>query len=406
VDQAKRGLVELCANISAVENLLTEKREEVCSSSKQSAVNLLSLDDWTEKLPTSLPSFVVFAEKPSIMGTQNVVRMLREAAVALFEVHKLGFIHRDIAPRNILCDANGNIQLADFGLAKYVGSTGNDDAVLNYYKKKYFTPGHQYALAWWAPECFGCEEEYGQEGEDGVFSWNSDVYAFGTTMWQCFAHRDPFSYVLKKAQNQEDAVKCIERLIIEGERPKGKKPAVLDSETPDALIDLMVSCWNTKPDDRPTLINIINDLRQLEEDLKNGPVHPKAVISNKQSHQKHWHDVRSMYQGLRPPNVLAGHMAGGTFLEIVYRNVQQVHSHKQAPLDCIPQSLKAEFKYLPYDVFLIHAGEQKESADLPSSQVTIMQTYRPPLVTHHIVHGAFVAGHICMQRTFMADDTL
>jgi serine/threonine protein kinase len=46
--------------------------------------------------------------------------MLREAAEALLQVHKLGFIHRDIAPRKILCDADGNVQLADFGLVKYV----------------------------------------------------------------------------------------------------------------------------------------------------------------------------------------------------------------------------------------------------------------------------------------------
>merc|ERR1712126_786642 len=39
-----------------------------------------------------------------------------ETVLAIESIHKLGFIHRDIKPDNILLDARGHVKLSDFGL--------------------------------------------------------------------------------------------------------------------------------------------------------------------------------------------------------------------------------------------------------------------------------------------------
>lgn len=41
---------------------------------------------------------------------------IAETALAIDSIHKLGFIHRDIKPDNLLLDARGHLKLSDFGL--------------------------------------------------------------------------------------------------------------------------------------------------------------------------------------------------------------------------------------------------------------------------------------------------
>lgn len=50
--------------------------------------------------------------------SEDVTRFyMAECILAIEAVHKLGFIHRDIKPDNILIDKNGHIKLSDFGLS-------------------------------------------------------------------------------------------------------------------------------------------------------------------------------------------------------------------------------------------------------------------------------------------------
>lgn len=50
--------------------------------------------------------------------SEDVTRFyMAECVLALEGIHKLGFIHRDIKPDNILIDGRGHIKLSDFGLS-------------------------------------------------------------------------------------------------------------------------------------------------------------------------------------------------------------------------------------------------------------------------------------------------
>ena len=95
----------------------------------------------------------------------DVERLLLEMTAALEEVHRAGYVHRDIKPGNILLRGDGSAVLADFGAARQSvgGRTRSIMAVL--------TPGY-------API-----EQYDAHGTD-IGPW-TDLYALGMVAWRC-----------------------------------------------------------------------------------------------------------------------------------------------------------------------------------------------------------------------------
>lgn len=45
---------------------------------------------------------------------------IAELILAIEDIHKMHYIHRDVKPDNILIDSRGHLKLTDFGLSKYV----------------------------------------------------------------------------------------------------------------------------------------------------------------------------------------------------------------------------------------------------------------------------------------------
>ncbi len=60
---------------------------------------------------------------------EEALRIVPQICEALQYAHEEGIVHRDIKPENILLDRRGNVKIADFGLAKLLG-TMTPDSVL------------------------------------------------------------------------------------------------------------------------------------------------------------------------------------------------------------------------------------------------------------------------------------
>ena len=63
----------------------------------------------------------------SRVSPREALAIVQQICDALQYAHDQGIVHRDIKPENILLDRRGRVKVADFGLAKLVG-TGNEPA--------------------------------------------------------------------------------------------------------------------------------------------------------------------------------------------------------------------------------------------------------------------------------------
>ena len=102
---------------------------------------------------------------------RRVVRISIVVAKALKHAHDMGVIHRDIKPGNLLIDAQDNVKLADFGIARLFGSNQLTSASGVLGTLEYMSP----------------EQAEGRQVTD-----RCDQYSLGGVMYALLAGRPPF----------------------------------------------------------------------------------------------------------------------------------------------------------------------------------------------------------------------
>jgi predicted Ser/Thr protein kinase len=105
---------------------------------------------------------------------REMVRWIRDAALAAHYAHERGVIHRDFKPQNLMIDNEGRVYVMDFGLAKL--STGETNATVS-------------GAILGTPSFMSPEQASGRPGE---VDKRSDVYSLGSTLYVLLSGKRPF----------------------------------------------------------------------------------------------------------------------------------------------------------------------------------------------------------------------
>ena len=104
---------------------------------------------------------------------ERAVQIVAQAAVAVHYAHKKGLVHRDLKPGNILLDADGQVKIADFGLAVH------EDQQRRHAGEQAGT------LSYMSPEQV--------RGDVHRLDGRSDIWALGVILYELLAGRRPFT---------------------------------------------------------------------------------------------------------------------------------------------------------------------------------------------------------------------
>jgi serine/threonine protein kinase/predicted Zn-dependent protease/predicted CopG family antitoxin len=150
-------------------------------------------------------------------GAGKTVSIAKQVCEGLAEAHRLGVVHRDLKPQNIMVDEEGNARIMDFGIARSLKAKGITGAGVMIGTPEYMSP---------------------EQAEVKEVDQRSDIYSLGVILYEMVTGRVPF----------------------EGETPLGiamkhksempKDPKELNAQIPDGLNNVILRCLEKDKEQR------------------------------------------------------------------------------------------------------------------------------------------------------------
>ena len=164
-------------------NFVERFRREAQAAANLSHPNIVSVYDWGRHAGTYFIAMELVEGRTLAdilrsnrhVTAKQAAEIASEVAAALGFAHEAGLVHRDIKPANILIGSNGQVKVADFGIARAMNAPTESNltqagAVMG--TATYFSP----------------EQAQGAQPDP-----RSDLYSLGIVMYEMVAGRPPFT---------------------------------------------------------------------------------------------------------------------------------------------------------------------------------------------------------------------
>jgi len=165
----------------------------------------------------------------------QAISIAKQVCEGLTEAHKLGVIHRDLKPQNIMIDRDGNARIMDFGIARSLRAKGITGSGVMIGTPEYMSP----------------EQVEGKETDQ-----RSDIYSLGVILYEMVTGQVPF----------EGDTPFTIGVKHKSEIPQSPKELI--SQIPDDLNSVILRCLEKDKEKRyNTVEELASELTSIEKGI-------------------------------------------------------------------------------------------------------------------------------------------
>jgi serine/threonine protein kinase/tetratricopeptide (TPR) repeat protein len=241
--EEKVALKVLAPEIAGDEKTIERFRNELKLARKVSHRNVCRMYDLSEeeKTPFITMEFVPGENLKSLirrvdqLSKAKAISIAKQVCEGLNEAHRMGVVHRDLKPQNIMVDSEGNARIMDFGIARSIRTKSITETGMIIGTPEYMSPEQVEGL--------GVDHQ-------------SDIYSLGVILFEMLTGRVPFRGETPLS------------VILKHKTEQPPDPRKYDEQIPVALSRAILKCMEKDKKKRYQTANaLLDDLIDIEKGM-------------------------------------------------------------------------------------------------------------------------------------------